>query len=457
MKRKSNNIVSWLNVVVALIFLFNPNIGLVDILPDCIGYVLLVLALSRVAVIDERIESAHALFIRLIYITLVRFALLFITFSVIPLTDRSTSMLLFSFVCDVLELITLVPALIKLFDGVLYLAERHNGDAVYLRFKRTNKTVTERVRNTAIVFAMAKAVFGTLPEFSSLSAHEGWNESIWARMHYYIGMFRIIGILVSLIFGIIFLCSALKYVRLLKKDAEFFDRLYTVYESEIATRPDYLARRAASVAFGFFVAASVFIVDFSLDGYNVIPDVLAAICLIAGLLVMRKYINNWKLPAIVATMYGVVSLVGIVLEYIFASKYYIDAIDVDPETYNFFVVVCVLCVLSSVIFASTMIITVKGTLAEIIDKYTGFSMTTNDTYDPSDKVKQLHIALKRRTTILIVLSVLSAMLSIAAKLLVTTIGFLWMISIVADVVYAVFTFKILAEIKDQIDYKYMLS
>jgi len=145
------------------------------------------------------------------------------------------------------------------------------------------------------------------------------------------------------------------------------------------------------------------------------------------------------------------------LEYIFASRYYIDAIDVDPETYNFFVVICVLCVLSSVIFASTMIITVKGTLAEIIDKYTGFSMTTNDTYDPSEKVKQLHIALKSRTMILIVLSVLSAALSIAGKLLVTTVGFLWMISIIVDVVYAVFTFKILAEIKDQIDYKYMLS
>jgi len=110
-----------------------------------------------------------------------------------------------------------------------------------------------------------------------------------------------------------------------------------------------------------------------------------------------------------------------------------------------------------VIFASTMIITVKGTLAEIIDKYTGFSMTTNDTYDPSEKVKQLHIALKSRTMILIVLSVLSAALSIAGKLLVTTVGFLWMISIIVDVVYAVFTFKILAEIKDQIDYKYMLS
>ena len=457
MKKKSNNIIPWSYIAVALIFLFNPNIGLVDILPDFVGYLLLVIALSRVAAIDDRISAAHALLVRLVYITLVRFALLFITFSVIPFTDRATSMLLFSFVCDVLEVMALVPAMIKLSDGIFYLSERHGGEAAYLRARRTNKTVTEKARNTAVVFAVAKAFFGTLPEFSTLSAHEGWNETAWGRMYQYIGMFRVIGIVFSLIFGIIFLCRTLKYLSLLKKENEFLKRLSAVYDKEISERPDYLARRASSVAFGFFIASAVLTLDFSLDGYNIIPDVLSAVCMLAGLLTMRKYIKHWKIPAIFATMCGVVSLIGTVIEYIFAGKYYIYAIDVDPETYNFYVGICLVCLVSAVIFAATVITLVKGTLHEMIDKYTGFSMTTDDTYDPSEKVKQLHIALKRRSIILIVLACISSAVSIAAKFLVTTTGFLWMISLAVDVVYAVFTFKILSEIKEQIDYKYMLS
>ena len=457
MRRKNNSIIPWAYVVASMIFLFNPNIGLVDLLPDFIGYALLVVALARVAVIDERIEESHKLFVRLLYITLVRFALLFVTFAVIPLTDRATSMLLFSFVCDVLEIITLLPALLKLFDGILYLSERYDGEAAYLRFKRTNKTVTERARNTAAVFVVSKAFFGTLPEFASLTAHEGWNENAWAKAYQYLGMFRFLGILCSLVFGIIFLCRILKYISLLKKDAKFFDALRLSYETEIASRPDFLARRASTVAFGFFVAAAILTLDFSLDGYNIVPDMLSALCLIAGLMVMRKYIKNWKVTAFLATVYGVASAASIVVEYIFASEYYVYAIDVDPETYSFFMIVCILCIVSSVLFALTAIALCRLTLSEMIDKYTGFSMTTNDTYDPSEKVRRLHIALKRRTVILIAIAILSAMLSIACKVFITTAGFLWMVSIVVDVVYAVFTFKILGEIKDQIDYKYMLS
>ena len=206
-----------------------------------------------------------------------------------------------------------------------------------------------------------------------------------------------------------------------------------------------------------FWAAAVLTVDFSLDGYNIIPDILSAVCLVAGLLIIKKYIKNWKFATLSAVMYGVISLASIVLEYIFASKYYIYAIDIDPETYNFFIIVCAGCALSAVLFVVSIITLTKFILHDTIDKYTGFSMTTNDTYNPSEKVKRLHTELKRRTLILIALAALSAIISVAVKLLIVAVGFLWMVSIVVDVVYAVFTFKVLNEIRDQIEYKYMLS
>ncbi len=455
--KQNKKIIFWGRIVVALIFLFNPNIGLVDVLPDVIGYLLLFTALSKISMIDDRLGDAHALLQRLFYITLVRFACLFVTFSVIPFADRATSLLLFSFSFDVLELITLVPTITKLFEGILYLSDRHDGEAAYIQVGRRGKTITERTRNTAFVFVFAKALFGTLPEFATLSSHEGWNESVWGSMYQYIGLFRIIGIAFSLAFGITFLVRMLKYISVMKKDSRFEDRLVDIYNTDVLSQTDLLARRAVKNAFGYFSIAAVLTIDFNLDGFNIIPDVLVALCILGGLLTIRKYITNYKISFISTVIFGIASLLQTVFEYIFGSKYFIEAIDIDPETYSFYIGVCLTCLASAVMFAITITLLMKYTMSEIIEKHTGFSMTSNDTYDPSSKISQLHKDLKRRLVILISLAIASAVLSVFAKVLVTSVGFLWMLVLMVDAVYAVYTFKILAEIKEQIDYKYMLS
>lgn len=455
--KQNKKLIPWGRIVVALIFLFNPNIGLVDILPDVIGYLLLCSALAKISMIDERIGDAHALLLKLFYITLVRFASLFVTFSVIPFADRATALLLFSFSFDVLELITLAPAITKLFDGILYLSDRHDGEAVYTKVGRGGKTITERARNTALVFVFAKAFLGTLPEFATLSSHKGWDESRWASMYQYIGLFRTVGIIFSLVFGIVFLTRILKYISVLKNDKQFEERLLDIYNQDVASQTDLLARRAVKNSFGYFFIASILVVDFNLDGFNVVPDVLVALCILGGLWIIRKYITNYKIAFISSAIFGILALVQTVLEYIFGSKYFVEAIDVDPETYSFYVGVCLTSLAAAVMFAITIIVLMRCTMSEIIDKHTGFSMTSNDTYDPSSKIKQLHKDLKRRLLILISLAVTSAILSVLSKVLIVSVGFLWIAALVVDVIYAVYTFKILAEIKEQIDYKYMLS
>ena len=84
-------------------------------------------------------------------------------------------------------------------------------------------------------------------------------------------------------------------------------------------------------------------------------------------------------------------------------------------------------------------------------------MTNHDTYNPAEKIKRLHEELIRKLSALVILSSCSAIMSVMSKVLVTKAGFLWMISFAIDVVYIILTVKFLAEIKTQIDYKYMLS
>ncbi len=454
---KQKNIILWGRIITAIIFFCNPNIGIVDILPDFIGYILLVTALSKVAAIDDRIGEAQALFTRLIYITALRFASLFVVFGVIPLSDQNMSLLLFAFVFDVLELLTLLPAVAKLFDGIFYLSDRHDGEAAYIKKGRFNsKTITEKSKTTIIVFAFAKAFFGTLPEFSSLSG-QGWDESIWGQLHLFTGLFRVFGIIISLVFGVVFLTKLLKYVIVLKKDITLWDNLQAVYYETVSSRTDYIARRSAIIAFGYFGAAAFFTLDFNLDGYNIIPDALTALCVIAGLITIRKHITKWKLTAVMSGCFGILSLVQTVLEYTFASEFIIEEIDITPEAYDFYAVLCVVAAVSAVFFVATVVSLTRGPLKEIIHKYTGFSVTNHDTYNPAEKIKLLHEELTRKLSVLIVISACSALISVAGKLLVTKVGFLWILGCIIDVVYIILTIKFLAEIKTQIDYKYMLS
>lgn len=467
-RRKETGVVGWGRLMAAVVFLFNPNVGLVDFLPDFIGHLLICSALARVAFIDEHISEARGLFRRAALITLGRFAALFVTFGLIPFSDRSTMMLLMSFVFDVAELCTVIPALSHLSDGIMYLSERHGGELAYRPASRrrgeNGKNVTQRMISSATVFVIAKAVLGTLPELSTLSG-QGYDTSHWYE---YLGMFRVLGFAVSLVFGIVFLCRALRYIKFLGTERDFHARLAGVYDSVMAEHPDYLARRAVLASFVYFSIGAALTADFGLDGLsaanggtlgsiNVIPDVLSAVCLLVGLLIIRKYITNRKNPLIFASVYTFVTAAYTVLQYYFASKYYIEAVGIDPKTNSVYMLVCCVAVVCALLFAATLISLMKCAMEDIIRTHTGFSITARDSHDPGERVHQLHRELTRKTIPVMCVGVLAAALEALSVCLVSVVGFLWIFALVADIVFAVMFIKLLGEIRVQIDYKYMLS
>lgn len=464
------SIISWWKLAVAFVFLFNPNVGLVDFLPDFIGYMFLCDALKHVAFIDEHISEGRALMRRMVLITLGRFAALFVTFGLIPYSDRSTSMLLFSFVFDLAELCTVIPALLKLSDGMLYLAERHGGEMAYYipqrrrRAQHGRKNITQRLLSASITFAVVKALCGTVPELASLSG-QGYDESHWDD---FLGLFRTLGFTVALIFGIVFLCRGIRYIRRLRGDKCFYTDLWTAYDAVMAEHPDYLARRAVLSSFVYFGVGAAMSPDFSLDGLstagggvlgsvNIIPDVLSAVCILIGLMTLKKYITNWKIPTVIASIYTVVTTAYTVLQYYFAANYYVEAIGIDPQTHSFYMLVCSLAVCCSVLLVALTVAFMCCTMKEIICSHTGFSLTTHDTYDPREKLKELHRELQLRTVPIICVGAVASVLEAMSVCLIDKIDFLWIIAFVFDIVYAVMFIKLLDEIRTQIDYKYMLS
>ena len=84
-------------------------------------------------------------------------------------------------------------------------------------------------------------------------------------------------------------------------------------------------------------------------------------------------------------------------------------------------------------------------------------MTTNDTYDPNEKIRYLHKHLTSKIYLPTVFAVLSGAAAVISRVFVNEIAFGWLIEFVLAAVYAITFIKLLSEINEQIDYKYMLS
>ena len=90
----------------ALLFLSNPNFHAIDLLPDAIGYLLLLAALRRVSALDESFAAVTRAMRRMAWLSRARVAGLVWAIGVADASEKPTLLLLVSFALGVLELMT---------------------------------------------------------------------------------------------------------------------------------------------------------------------------------------------------------------------------------------------------------------------------------------------------------------------------------------------------------------
>ena len=67
-KSKREAQIPWIAFSVAFLFIFNPNISIVDLLPDFFGYIILSVSLVKLSMISEGLVEARKAFERMIII-----------------------------------------------------------------------------------------------------------------------------------------------------------------------------------------------------------------------------------------------------------------------------------------------------------------------------------------------------------------------------------------------------
>ena len=301
--------------------LANPNISMIDLVPDCIAFALILYTLRHLATFAPYMQEATDNFRKLFYITLLKIPALFIMFSMA--TQRIT-ITLFSLSFSILELVFLIPAFNALFEGFYYLGSRFGCEAAL----RETPKKPEAIQRVTILFLIVKLSLSTLPDFLFLFEYdpitgEGFTPT---NTQYLFVLF--LAVLISLIFGIIWLSYILPYLRGIAKDRGTVT-MTSPSGIDLSVREDLRFR--LSLPYFLFGAALCFSVDFVVDQRNILPDYLAAGCFLA--LALLLYASS-KRKQLAPVLFSGLYLVLTILFSVFRTRFYENFSESDLSSYK---------------------------------------------------------------------------------------------------------------------------
>lgn len=365
-KIKLRNITKWdiLLFCIAPLFIFNPDIAIIDIIPDFIGYILLLIPLSKLRDVDENFEEAKNRFIAALFISVGKYAALLLSFGSIGQNEggSGSSLMMFSLVFATLDIIFVTRAFLSFFTALDRCGERASAFSVIgskTKIKngktyRSKKTYTDKIKISTVVFIVAKALCYAVPEFSTSSSH-GYDETKfdWSK---FTSLFRVFGVAVALVFGVIWLVGAISYFARIFKDKEliaFLDSEYKLAGEDHKTR--FILRDCSTFGLAMsivaFLAADVYIGEQKL---NILSDMIpAAAMLITFIMLGRLFKSNKKLSKlfpISLCAWLATSCAKDVMRYIFFSKYTMNAYEKSPAAYSLYTAFEAVSVLDAAVF-----------------------------------------------------------------------------------------------------------
>ncbi len=316
-------------MIVGCIFLFNPFINIIDVLPDFIGYLFIMKALSELSDLERNIRNARARFKSAMWVSLVKCALIFAS-----MIFDSTWYLILTFSFGILESMYLIPAFIDLFYGISYLEGRYtnhksrfeavakfggifdktefeNGTAyfeVYAQNTRDrNPAFTEEkvffgdryatialgeagfasriqkkvayfyesteARTLTVIFLIVRAAAAIIPELTAIAeTGSGYVESNPVEDFSALRWLLILVLaLFALAVGVIWLIRMVRYFNVFRKDEEFLTVLRDKYNEEIVPNKALWTKRKSLSFCAVATAAFAFLMCLRIDWFLLVP------------------------------------------------------------------------------------------------------------------------------------------------------------------------------------------
>lgn len=342
-----------------MVFLFSPDISLFDLMPDFIGWFLIVLGLGRLADIEIRAEDAKHLAKRMILFSAVKAVL-----SLFSLRFSSADLLLAAFCYAIVEIITVIPFTANLFKALDYTSMRVSSplDSDKLNTAKWYLLVFFAIKNAIAVLPATGSLFDS--SMTGEYASDTWFVDFAAMLR----MFILLGFVISAVTSVVMLVYFLPFWIRIVKNRDLNGKMLAHRKVSVLDVPACMVRKNTSFVLGFFTPALVFFFDFYLDGIDVLPTFAGFAVVLAGSVYAKKYMKQSCMPLICVSALGfVVSLTAFLYRFIplAKNKFVID--------YNFSAkpLTLPLALLTSLLVIVTVILTYRlaGRFNESFTKY----------------------------------------------------------------------------------------
>ena len=455
-KKKRDVNLGFTSIALASVFLFNANINVIDIIPDMIGYIIISLALVSLSFLNEDIDKAGKFFRYMIIVEACKFLSLLWLFGLGKPAERETGTLLLTFVFAIIEAGILFIAYSSLFEGIQSLGFAHKNTAVLGTPKPEQKSYTEKARAFTLFFVIFKSAMAVLPELSNLTSYTYTEDSSIMYLYDFIGIMRAFGFIIVTVVGIVWMTRFIKYFKRLSRDGEFCAALEGIYRERVLSKRGPMIKFNMGIVFFLFSAAFIFMFDLRFDGVNVTPDFIGAMIMLLAIVFLNKCDNSpKKLLRFAAVGYFASAASAYVAEILFYEKYYYTAIFRSTAAKAFYILLCALQILTTVLFAILVVAYIQ-TLHNIIKEHTGYVYGRESQINRA-KLKDYHKESSMKLIPILIGAVLVVASDIFYILGAERFGYAGALSIIATLIFVVSAIKAMYEIRSDIDIKYMLE
>ncbi len=322
-------------IVLSLVFLFNPNIQVVDLLPDFVAYFIFARLLEKPALQAPYFDEARSSAIKLAFISLAKIpAFLLAVFIRSKNTLDNDIFPMLSLIFAALEIIFSLGLIKNISSAFFHLGERGTASALITPFPLSrNKKRTMRpedLRGFTIFFAVAKCLLYTVPEFLLLSKTAENGTITPSPLSRYYPITLSIAFALGLTVGIIWFIRSKKFLNAVLLEGEFTKSLEFLasedtdhkYETKLklhATKRSMLALAIASV----FTLPLAFQ---ETELINIFPGFIFALIFILALSKLKSYGEKRFTPVLISgAAYSLISATAFAFSVNFLTKYdYLD-------------------------------------------------------------------------------------------------------------------------------------
>lgn len=428
-----------------------PNISILDIFPDLIGYLLIISSVKKMALISIGVDEAKDALKKMCTVSACKllsfFLLFYLSSSSAGSFDRGWH-LTFSFAFGIIEFIYCLPAFNTLLDGL---------DSAWTRFgSGKGEDDFRSILSFTRFFIIAKNALCVIAELPFLMESTVSDTSYSAEFIAARGMrsmLNLLNIFAVLVFGIVWLFKMRKYLNRFRT-ATFQDNAQNEYLRVVKETPNIFIRARMKTFFTVIKAGAVFALSFTVWNINVIPSFLLGVCFFIGLKMLcapipgsdNKTIEEVKGSSLLITAaFTIISFIQYVLTWVFVIMYdpgdgslsYGDIISVVIEREKVGLVLFVLIVAFTVLEAGCFIAMMTRIRAEMISLAKVYTPTKYEREQTKDKNELTLSAIKEafgQATLAAYLLSLSAILQIS---LIFVASIMWFVSMLASVLFLV--------------------